>query len=186
MREPPSERGRTDPRALIWNQRAIVDLDAVIMRTAVSQDLSRIVVRVQNLPHSFIERESLRAADLNRPVQGLAKGNVRKGGCHVLRGHWLELDWRQTHRASVRRKVCNGPDELEELGRVDKRVRNGRTPDHGLLCKLCAEIAAVLQPIGADHRQCDMMPNAGIELGCDKVAGRRLKKVSRSSFLERW
>jgi hypothetical protein len=48
-----------------------------------------------------------------------------------------------------------------------------------------AEVAAVLQPVGADHRQGDVMADARRDFGRGQVASGRLEEVHRRLGLER-
>jgi hypothetical protein len=68
---------------------------------------------------------------------------------------------------------------------MDQRIRDGRALDQALLGELGAEIAAVLQALGADNREGEVMPDAGGDLGCGQVPAGSLEEIHRGLVLER-
>ena len=55
-------------------------------------------------------------------------------------------------------RLGDAVDELEELRRTQDRVGHRQFPDQLFLRHLGAEVAALRNPVGADHRQRDVMP----------------------------
>jgi hypothetical protein len=60
-------------------------------------------------------------------------------------------------------------DEFEELGGAQDRINQAGIRDQPLLRQLGTEIAAALEPVGADDRQRDAMPYAGLLRSRDQV-----------------
>ena len=95
-------------------------------------------------------------------------------------------------RIAHRCLIGNAFDELEELGRVDDRVRNPGSRNDLLLGLLRAEVAsrglrgiAVLpQLVVPDDPQRDVVPDSGGALGSEKVVGRPLEELERRRVLE--
>ena len=76
-------------------------------------------------------------------------------------------------------------DEFEELGGAQDRVGQAGTRDQPLLCQLGPEITAALEPVGADDRQRDAMPYAGLLRSRNQVSRPRLEEVQHRRVLER-
>jgi hypothetical protein len=89
------------------------------------------------------------------------------------------------HGVALGAGVRDALDELEELGRVDDRVGDRGVLDQLLLRDLRAHVAALGQPLAAHDRQRDVVPDAGLALGAEQGAGRRMEELQRRRVLER-
>ena len=69
-------------------------------------------------------------------------------------------------------------DELEELRRMHDRVGDRACADESLLGQLGVEVTALrCEPIGADHRQRDMVADACVGFGREQVGGRGVEEL---------
>jgi hypothetical protein len=83
---------------------------------------------------------------------------------------------REPNCVAVTGTVGDACGELEELGRVDDRVRDPGALDQ-LLLVLGPHVAAVRDPIAADDGQHDVMSHAGCCLHLQDVPRRRLEEL---------
>ena len=90
----------------------------------------------------------------------------------------------QPNRRSVGSFVGDALDELEELRRMHDRIRDRRVLDQLLLGAFGPEVAALLQPLGPHHRQCDVMANLCFRFGSKQIAGGGLKDLQYGGVLE--
>ena len=111
------------------HQRALVAASvAEVARVRVGDDLARIVARRQPPPDELVEAELLRAGDLDDAVDRRADRDPADRRGDVVGRHRLEQHRRQPHRVAVGGGVGDALEELEELRRVDDRVRDRASP----------------------------------------------------------
>ena len=84
------------------------------------------------------------------PFAGRPLADLAHGSGDVVRCDRLDQHMREPHRVTVRGRVGDALDELEELGRMDDRVGDRAVPDQLLLRDLRPEVAALGQALGAD------------------------------------
>jgi hypothetical protein len=119
---------------------------------AAGWDLARIVVRAKDPLDDAIEIERFGPTDFNGAVHGSPRRNPRNRTCDIVGGYRLDEHWWQTNGITVSGSVGDALQELEELSRLDDRVRNRRLLDQLFLRQFCAEAAIAQQTFGADHR----------------------------------
>ena len=145
-------------------------VDAEVARLRVGDDLARIVARGSDAADELVEAELLGSGDLDDAVQrrptatrptALATSSAAMG--------WISAGGSRTVLPSVAASAMP-LDELEELRRVDDRVRDRGVLDQLLLGELRAEVAALGQAVGADDRQRDVMSHARGRLRGEQVA----------------
>ena len=184
--EPVGEADLARERVGGGHEGAVVDrVGAVVRRRRVRDDLARIVLGLQRAADELVHAELLGARDLHDAVHGCADRDPGDGLGDVLGRDRLEQHGRQADGVAVRRQGRDALDELEELRRVDDRVRHRGIPDELLLHALGVEVALVLQTLGADHGQGHVVLHAGRLLGGEQVAGRRREEVEHRGVLER-
>src|SRR5262252_8703264 len=118
----------------------------------VGDHVTRVVARAEDPLDDSIEIKRFGPADFSRAIHGSARRNTRDRTCDVVSGDWLDEHWWQTNRIAVSGSVGDRLQKLEELSRLDNRVRNRRPLDQLLLREFCAQVATVQQTPGADHR----------------------------------
>ena len=67
----------------------------------------------------FVERCSFRAGDLDDAVSRRRARHIGDGGGDVVRRDGLEQAGRKPDRVSIRTRIGDAPDEIQELGRAD-------------------------------------------------------------------
>ena len=177
--------GLPETGAVSGHERALAHGDAVIARRRVGQDLRG----------SFAAASTRRMGSSNRNCSGPPISTMPfTGACAATRPTPAAtssdaIGWNRTSGTRTvlahRCLVGDALDELEELGRVDDRVRDPRRPDQLLLGELRQEvaggrrfgIAALSQRLRADDRQGDMVPDACRRLGGEQVLGRGLEEL---------
>jgi hypothetical protein len=106
------------------NQRALVELGPEVPRVRINDHLAGVVARAEALTDQFIEAELLGTGDLNRAIDWRAHRDLADGLDDVISRHGLnEYRW-QPNRRSISRFIGDARDELEELRRVNDRVRD--------------------------------------------------------------
>ena len=183
--EPVAEGGLAQLGTVTRNERALGQDGAEVAGAGVGDNLARIVAGPEAAADEVVEAERLRSADLDHAVQRGTDGDAGHRRGDVLGSHGLNEHRRQTDDLAVGGVVGDAADELEELRGVDDRIRDGGPFDQLLLSGLRPHVAALGQPIGADHRQGDVMTNAGGRLRVEEVAGRGLEELEHGSVLER-
>jgi hypothetical protein len=85
------------------------------------------------------------------------------------------------HLVGDRRGIRDRVDELEELRRMHDRVGNRTGADESFLGQLGVEVSALRsEPIGAHHRQRDMVADACVGFSLEQVSGRGMEELLRS------
>jgi hypothetical protein len=182
--EPPVEAGGAQAGARPRHQRAVLDRDAEIGRRRIGDHTARVLVEGQHAGDQFVDPEGHRAGDFQYGVGRRSERSFGDGRSDVLRGHRLEMGRRKADIAAHDREPRDAPQELEELGGVYQRIGLAGIRDQLLLGKLGAEIAAILQPIGADNRERNMMPDTRRLLGSSDIAARGLEEIHRRLIVE--
>ena len=124
----PRRGSRRVARSPAGNQRALAELGPEVARVRVDDNLARVVARAEALADQLIETELLRASHFNGAVQWRAHGDPPDRLGDVISRHRLNEDRWQPNRRSVSRLIGDALDELEELRRVNDRVRDRRPP----------------------------------------------------------
>src|SRR5262249_37160762 len=99
--------------------------------------------------------------------------------------HRLEEHRRHPDRRSDGGVIRNAFDKLEELRRVNDRVRDSAALDQCLLSVLRAKVRTVGYAFGSHNRQRDVMPYTGCCPGLENVPRRDGEKVHDGLLLER-
>ena len=124
--------------------------------------------------------------DLDDPVDRISDRGIGYRLGDVGRGHRRNERGRQTHRVTDRGGVRDGPDEFEELRRMHDRVGDRSRGDELLLGQLGPKVSALLgQSIGADHRERDVVADAGHCFGREQIGRRPDEELHRRGVLER-
>src|SRR4051794_32889362 len=118
----------------------------------VADHLTHIVVRAKDALDEPIEIERFGPPDFKRAIQRSTRHDPRDRSCNIVSGNRLDEHWWQTNGSPVSRSVRDAVQELEELSRLDNRVRNRRLLNQLFLREFRAEVAAVQQTFGADDR----------------------------------
>jgi hypothetical protein len=142
----------------------------------VLHDLARIVPCTEASFDERVEGDLFGASHLDGAVHRLADGDFSDRAGDVGGSHRLGEHMREVHRVAVGGGAGDALEELEELRRMDERIRDGRRLDQRLLSGLRAKVTAVGQTLGAHDGQRDVMPHAGDGLRREQIPGRRLKK----------
>src|SRR6185295_2905329 len=118
-------------------------------------------------------------------IQWRADGDPADGRGDVISRHGLNKYRRQPDSRSVRRFIGDALDELEELRRVDDRVRNPGALDQGFLSVLRPEVGTVEYALRSHYGQRDVMLHAGCCRVLEKVAGGRGEERHDGCVFER-
>jgi hypothetical protein len=113
----------------------------------------------------------LRTGHFNGATHWGAHGDAADCLGNVISRHRLNENRWQSNRRSDGGFIGDALDELEELGRVNDRVRDPSALDQYLLSVLRSEVGTVGYPLGSHHGQRDVM----LHTGCCSV----LEKVTR-------
>ena len=112
------------------------------------------------------------------PLTGALTSRDHDGLGDVGAGHRLDERRWQMHLVADRRGIRDRLDELEELRRMHDRVGDRAGADERLLGQLGVEVTALGgEPIGADHRQRDMVADARVGFGREQVGGRGVEEL---------
>ena len=152
------------------HQRAIVDARAEIARLGIAHDLPRVIGCLEVARDQFAQRQPFGTRDLDRLVDRRAQRSVRHGLGNIVGSDGLEAGIRQANTVVVGASSGDRAEKFEELRGPDDRIGDARRFDEPFLGQLCAEIAAVRQAIGADHRECDVMTDGGLSLRAREIA----------------
>ena len=150
-----------------------------------ADDRVRIAGRLEGAADGLVEPQRLGAADLDDALEGRMRGHLRHGGGDVGRRHRLEQHGRESHLVADHRPGTDRRDELEELRRAHDRVRDRAGLDQLLLGELCADVAALAHPVGADDRHRDVVRHARLRLSGEQVVRRHLEELHHRVVLER-
>ena len=171
--KPVLEAGRGDARVAAGGERVVVELCAEVARVDVGRHRARVVIGPENASGQLVEPELFGPSQLDDAVQRFALGDLGQCGSDVIGRLRLDEHRRQANGVAVGARIGDAADELEELRRTKDRVRHRPGLHHLLLRKFRPEIAALRQPVGADHRQRDMMCHA-----CRAASGQAPPPVS--------
>src|SRR5262245_59506072 len=131
--EPFVETDAAQPRLAQRHQRALLDTAAEVPRLAVPHDLARIADRLQIARDDVVERDPVRAGDLDDAVARRRDRHIGDGGGDVVRGDGLEQAGRDRDLVAVRAFSGDALEELHELGRADDGVGDAGGHDQLLL-----------------------------------------------------
>ena len=128
----------------------------------VNDNLAGVVARAEALTDQFIETELLGTGHFNRAIQWRAHGDPADRLGDVISRHGLnEYRW-QPNRRSVSGFIGDALDELEELRRVNDRVRDPGTLDQRFLSVLRSEVGTVGYTLGSHHGERDVVRHTGM------------------------
>src|SRR5262245_15995790 len=131
------------------NQRTLAELGSEVPRVRVNHNLARVVACGQALTDQFVETELLGTCHFSRANQWPAHRNPADRFGDVISRHRLnEYRW-QPNRRSLSGFIGDARDELEELRRVNDRVRDPATFDQCFLNVLRSEVGAVGHTLGS-------------------------------------
>ena len=151
LAEPLLEADLAESRVAGRNQRALAEFGPEVPRVRVDDNLAGIVARAEALTDQFIETELLGTGHFNRAIQWRAHGDPADRLGDVISRHGLnEYRW-QPNRRSVSGFIGDALDELEELRRVNDRVRDPGTLDQRFLSVLRPEVGTVGYTLGSHH-----------------------------------
>ena len=100
----------------------------------IDDDLAGVVSRREALADQLVEAELLGAGDFDRAIHWRADGDPADSPGDVVGRHGLNEDRGQPNRRSVGGFIGDALDELEELRRLDDRVRDPAPLDQLFLC----------------------------------------------------
>src|SRR6185295_13298416 len=123
LAEPLLEADLAESRVVGRNQRALAELGPEVPGVRVDDNLAGVVARAQALTDQLIETELLGTGHLNRAIQRRAHGDPADRRGDVISRHGLNEHRWHPHRRSIRGFIGDALDELEELRRVNNRVR---------------------------------------------------------------
>src|SRR5690349_5790361 len=152
LMQPVQEADVAESRVVGRNQRALAEFGPEVPRVRVDDNLTRVVARAETQANQLIESEPLRTGYFNRAVQWRARGDPRDGLGNVISCHRLNQYRWQPNRRSISGFIGDAGDELEELRRVNDRVRDPGSLDQRLLSVLRSKIGTVRYPLGSHHR----------------------------------
>src|SRR5262245_21631939 len=124
MAKPLFKASRTVACGADGSETLVVDLDAVIAGSRVSDDLSRVAVRAQEDSYELVHADWLRTCQIDHCIQWLRFGDRGQLCRHVVRYNRLHLRWWQPNGLTVGPRIGNRPHELEELRRTHNRIMN--------------------------------------------------------------
>jgi hypothetical protein len=115
------------------------------------------VARTEALTDQVVETKLLGTGDFNRAIEWRPHGNFFDGFGDIISRHGLNEYRRQPNRRPVSGFIGDADHELEELRRVNDRVRDPAAPDQYFLRVLGSEVGTVGYALGSHHRQRDEM-----------------------------
>src|SRR5258705_4598237 len=133
------------------NQRAFAEFCPEVPRVRVNDNLAGVVARTEAPTDQFIEPELLGTGHFNGAIQWRAHGDPADGLGDVISRHRLNEYRRQPNRRSVSGFIGDARDELEELRRVDDRVRDPGARDQRFLGVLRSEVWTAGDALGSHH-----------------------------------
>jgi hypothetical protein len=119
------------------------------------------------------------------PFTGADRAMFGQGLGDVVGGDRLDQGRGEVNFVADGARLDDADHEREELGRAQDGVGDRRGLDQVFLRQLGAEIAAGLQALCPDHRQGDVVGDAGGLFRGQQVAARGLEEVQRGGVLER-
>ena len=138
-----------ESRVVGRNQRTLAEFGPEVSRVWVGDNVARVVARAEALTDQLIETELLGTGHFDGPIHRRAHGDLTDRLGDIISRHGLnERRW-QPNARSVGGFIGDASDELEELGRVNNRVRDPGTLDQGLLRVLGPEVRTVGYPLGS-------------------------------------
>src|SRR5262249_48850570 len=129
-------------RFVAREERAFVESGAEVARVSVDDHFAWVVARSKDALEESVEVERFGPADLNGAIQRRACRHPGAWACHIVGRNWLGVYRRHSNGRAVSRGVSDVHQELEELRRLDDRIRDRRGFDQLLLRKLGAKVAA--------------------------------------------
>ena len=148
----------------------VVHLDSEIECLNVCGHLPCIVICAQESSDELVHADRFGARQLDRAVQRFLNGNIGQRGSDIVRRDWLHHSGWQSNRVPVACRFGDAPHELKELRRTNDRIRNARSLDQVFLRHLRAEVTTRQQALGADDRQCHVMPHFGGRFRSQEIA----------------
>ena len=133
--------------------------------------LAWIVLRIEAPADELVETELFWTRDFGDAGDRRSQCDSADRARDVVGRHGLDQDGCEPHRVCVGCSIGDALDELEELRRVDDRVRDRRFLDQLLLGNLGAEVAALGKPIGSHDRQRDVVGDAFGGFNVEQIAG---------------
>src|SRR5262245_56983206 len=186
LMQPLLEPDLAESRVAGRNQRTLAELGSEVPRVRVNDNLAMVVARGEALADQFVETELLGTGHFGRAIQWRAHGNPGDSLGDVISRHGLnEYGW-QPNRRSLRGFIGDARDELEELRRVNDRVRDPATFDQRFLSVLRSEVGTVGHTLGSHHGQRDVMPHTGCCGVLQKVTRGCGEELHDRRVLERW
>ena len=143
-----------------------------------------IVAGVEASSDELVQTKLLGPRHFDDAVYGRSYSDPGNCARDVLGGHRLDLNGCEAHGGAVGGGVRDALDELEELRRVDDRVRDRRSLDQVLPGDLGTEVAACGEAFGSHDRQCDVMTHACRCFSVKKVGGRCCEELQHCRVFE--
>ena len=157
LAEPVLEAGRGDAWVVAGGEGVLVELCAEVARVDVGLTRRASLLALRTRRASSSRRNCSGPASSTMPFTGALDRDVGQGGGDVVGRLGLNEHGRQMNRLALGARVGDAADELEELRRAEDRVRDGRGLDRLFLGELRTEVAAVLEPVGADDGERDVV-----------------------------
>lgn len=125
--------------------------------------------------HERAHLEALRPGDIDNAIY--RRGHRAIGhGVRDVRRDGPDQCGRESYGLALRGGLRDAAEKFRELRRPDDRVGNAGIPNQRLLGHLGAEVAALREPVGANHGRRDVMADACRLLGCGQIAADVSKK----------
>jgi len=104
--------------------------------------VARIAPEAETLTNEFIKAELFRTSYFDDSIHRSTDSSPSHGCGYIFCNHGLDQHRGQPDRRTVARRIGDIFDKLEELGRVNNRIRNGGLCDQFLLSELRTEVSA--------------------------------------------
>src|SRR6266550_3296611 len=174
--KPVCEVAGTEQRILVWDKAARLERRAEVVGLLVCHDCARIVMCREVSAHELVKRDSVRAGNFNGSILRFRDRNFGEVSSEIVREDGLKQNRREANCLPARRLISNASNEFKELRRAHNRVRNRRSLNQFFLGHFRAQISARRKSVGADDRDCDVVPYAGLRLGSEHVASRSFEE----------
>src|SRR5689334_18443291 len=122
--EPVREARLAEARVIARNECALANLDAVVARVRVSDNVARILPCGKSLPGEFIEMKLFRPSYFNSAVHRLAQRDFSDRAGDIIGRHRLNERVWQAYCVALGGKIGDALDEFEELRRANNRIGN--------------------------------------------------------------